>query len=351
MALVPFHDLRDFLIRLLRAAGAGGEDAATVADHLARSDLAGHPSHGTVRIPQYVQMVREGTIVPGGRFTVEHETAATAVARGGWNFGQVGCRRAMDLSIAKARQSGLAAVTLSESAHVGRLGAYAEQAAAAGMVSIIAVNNHGANPVMAPHGGAEGRLSPEAMAWGVPKAGFPLVQDMSLTVIPEGKVRVARNEGQRLPPDCLLDNRGNPSTDPNDFYGPPRGALLPLGGPVGYKGFGLAVMVDILAGALSGAGCTLPGRTRTGNGVFILTLGAGALSSGDRVSGEVEALCDWIKSCPLRPGASEVLLPGEVEARNSAQALERGIAVGAGTWSKLLETARELGIAPLELLS
>jgi uncharacterized oxidoreductase len=344
MPLYDLETLTAFLARILEAAGSPRADAGAVADHLARSDLAGHPSHGTVRIPQYVQMVREGTIVPGGPFRVARETATMAVTTGGWNFGQVNCARALDLAMGKAREAGLAVVTLRESAHVGRLGAYAERAAAEGMLSLIAVNNHGANPVMAPHGGAAGRLSPEALAIGVPRPGSPpLVQDMALTVIPEGKVRVARAEGRSVPPECLLDNQGRPSIDPNDFYGPPRGALLPLGGPVGYKGFGLAVMVDILSGALSGAGCTIAGRTRTANAAFILTIRSDALADASFVRSEVEALSQWIKSCPLRPGASEILLPGEAEARRSSAGAS-GIEVGAGTWAALLETARELGV-------
>ncbi len=346
MKTISFERLRDFLARVLGAAGATAADASVVAEHLATSDLAGHPSHGTVRVPQYVDLIGKGEIVPGGEFRVLSQTPVTALCTGGWNFGQVNARRAVEIAVAKARAAGLAAVALRDSAHIGRLGAYAEQAAAEGMLSFLAVNNHGANPVMAPHGGAEGRLSPEALAFGVPRAGFPLVQDMSLTVLPEGKVRVARNEGKPVPPDCILDNKGRPTTDPNDFYGPPRGALLPLGGPVGYKGFGMAVMVDILSGALSGAGCTLPGRTRTGNAAFILALRADAFGGAEETAREVEALASWIKTCPLRPGAAEILLPGEAEARQKDRGRRDGIEVGAGTWERLVETARKLGLTP-----
>src|SRR6266542_1920410 len=132
MPRIDLETLTAFLARILEAAGAPHEDALIVADHLGRSDLAGHPSHGTVRVPQYVEMVREGTIVPGGAFQVVRETATTAVTTGGWNFGQVGCARALELAMGKAREAGLAAVTLRESAHVGRLGAYAERAAPRG---------------------------------------------------------------------------------------------------------------------------------------------------------------------------------------------------------------------------
>ncbi len=346
MKTISFETLRDFLARVLGAAGANAADAAIVAEHLATSDLAGHPSHGTVRIPQYVDLIQKGEIVPGGPFRVLSETPVTALCSGGWNFGQVNARRAVEVAIAKARASGLGAVALRDSAHIGRLGAYSEQAAAEGMISFVAVNNHGANPVMAPHGGAEGRLSPEALAFGVPRTGFPLVQDMSLTVLPEGKVRVARNEGKPVPPDCLLDAKGRPTTDPNDFYGPPRGALLPLGGPVGYKGFGIAVMVDILSGALSGAGCTLPGRMRSGNAAFILAMRADAFASAQETAREVESLATWIKSCPPRPGAAEILLPGEAEARQKERGRQAGMEVGSGTWGRLVETARTLGVTP-----
>jgi uncharacterized oxidoreductase len=213
------------------------------------------------------------------------------------------------------------------------------------MVLMINVNNHGANPVVAPHGGAKGRLCPEAIAAGIPRPGnFPLVQDMSLTVIPEGKVRVARAEGKKVPEGCLLDIHGNPSTEPADFYGPPRGALLPLGGPVGYKGFGLAMVLDILAGALSGAGVTLEGRKRTGNAAFIIAVDPNAFASSDYFGSEVESLVEFVKSCPRRPGFDEILVPGELEARNQERGRAGGIEIGSGTWRDLVQAAAGVGV-------
>lgn len=350
MPAVSYEVLKDFLHRILLASGAPPEDSGIVAAHLARSDLVGHPSHGSIRLPQYVRMAREGLIVPGGPFRVIRETAAAATCSGGWNYGQVNCKKAFRLAMERAGESGMAAVALRESSHAGRLGEYVEDAAAAGFVGLITVNNHGASPTLAPQGGAAGRLCPEALAIGVPRRDFPIILDMSLSVIPEGTVRVARNEGAPVPADCLLDNRGNPTTDPRDFYTAPRGALLPLGGPAGHKGFGLAICLDILAGALSGAGCTLPGRVRLGNAAFILALRPGAFAGEDGFRSEVEALSEWIKSCPARPGHGEVRLPGEASARRAAARREGGIQVGQGTWAEILATARELGVAPPQMI-
>ncbi|MBI4584876.1 MAG: Ldh family oxidoreductase [Planctomycetes bacterium] len=345
MPAFTFSELKALLSRILTSAGVPAGDADAVAEHLALSDLSGHPSHGTIRMPQYLDFLEKKTLVPGGPFRVEKEFGAVALCSGGWNFGQVAALKAAEAAMAKARRFGLGAASLHESGHVGRLGHYAEVAAAQGMILFVNVNNHGANPVVAPHGGAQGRLCPEALAIGVPRPGkFPLVADLSLTVIPEGKVRVARSEGKKVPEGCILDAGGRPTTNPHDFYGPPRGALLPLGGPVGYKGFGLGMIFDIFAGALSGAGVTLAGRTRTGNAAFILALQIDAFAPKDLFFSEVEALVEAVKGCPRQSGVEEILVPGELEARNQGSDRSRTIQIGEGTWKELVAAAAKVGV-------
>ena len=272
MPVVAPHELRGYLARIFEATGTPADDAAEVAGHLVEANLKGHDSHGAIRTVHYVVSVQEGRTRPAAAIEVERETLTTAVVNGNWNFGQVVAREAMRIAIAKARAQGLAAVGGYQSAHIGRAGAYGEQAAAEGMVALGFVNGHGASAFVAPFGGTARRLATNPLFVAAPTGDpdAPFVLDMATPVVAEGKVRVALNRGAELPPGSIVDGDGRPSTDPHDFYGgdPPgsraQGALLPIGvtpdygaggdGGVGHKGYALALIVDLLGGALTGVG-------------------------------------------------------------------------------------------------
>jgi uncharacterized oxidoreductase len=345
MPTFDFATLKEFGARLLVAAGAPPEEAAIVAGALARANLAGHDSHGVIRLEQYYRLIREGAIVPGAPIEVVAETPGTVVLDGNWGFGQVVAQRAAERAIAKARESGAAVAGVRRSNHLGRLGDYPAMAAAQGMAAIAAVNNHGGGAWVAPWGGREGRLSTNPIAIATPGPEGPILLDITTSVVAEGKIRVKRNKGEPMPPGWALDARGEPTTDPMDLYGQPRGAILPFGGEAGHKGFGLSLMVDILAGALTGAGCSRRDPPRIGNALFLMVIDIGAMTPLSQFDAHVRTLVDYVRSAQLAPGFSEILMPGEPEARTEARRRSTGIPVDEETWRQIAEIAHSLSVA------
>jgi uncharacterized oxidoreductase len=211
MPSIQATTLTDFATELLTAGGVGRDEARLVAASLVGANLRGHDSHGVMRIPFYLDTVTKGEVVPGAEFTVVRESETTLVADGGWGFGQTQARRLMERSIAKGRSAGTCVGTLIHAGHIGRLGEYCEQAAAAGLVSMIMVNTHGHARRVAPPGGKAPRLGTNPLAFGVPHGNEPLVLDFGTSVTAEGKVRVKKIAGQRCPDDWLLDAEGRPT--------------------------------------------------------------------------------------------------------------------------------------------
>ena len=346
MTLTDAKQLTSWATQIFLAAGVPAEIAHRVAESLVESNLMGHDSHGVIRVPQYVEMLGDGRINPRAEPRVVRETASAAVVDGGWQFGQVAARHAMDLAVTKALRSGVAVIQLYQSGHVGRLGEYAAQALAQGMVGLVTTNNHGGGQVLSPFAGIARRLSPSPIAIAVPGGPeFPIVLDMTTSVVAEGKVRVKRARGEKLPEGWIFDAQGRPSTDPADFYGPPEGSLASLGGAAGYKGFGLAFMIDILSGALGGAGCSHadPPPLR-GNGVLLQAIHPEAFGATESFSREVAALVAYVKSSPVAPGFDRIRIPGEVEHEAKRKRLSGGIEIEDSTWQKLQSTAAELGL-------
>ena len=327
---------------LFRAAGAPADEAALTADHLVTSSLMGCDSHGILRVPEYLDLVAEGTIVPGAPVALDGRSGATALVDCGWNFGPVGATRAMEVAVAIAGESGAACVATRRCNHVARLGAYVELAAECGVIAIATCNSPLGGHFVVPWGGKEGRLATNPIAYGVPTGGDPIVADFATSVAPEGKVRWYRNAGLPLPPGWVQDADGLPSTDPRALYGPPRGGLLPLGGPVGYKGFALGLLVEILGSALAGVGSA--DASVAGNGVCFIAIDPTRFVHPDRFRPLMDELSAYVKSSPPAEGAGEVLMPGEREFRTMRARLEEGIPVDASTWDALRAHAVRLGL-------
>ncbi len=324
------------------AAGVEHEEARIVAEHLVDSNLAGHDSHGVLRIPEYVDWMEAGDVAIGQHITVMHETDTLAVIEGGWGFGQVIGLEAFDLAIRKARSAGICIVAVSQCGHIGRVGHYPEIAAQQGLVTVLFVNTHGAGKLAAPWGGRGRRLSANPISVGVPrKNAEPLVLDMSTSAIAEGKLKDALNRGVSVPPGCIVDADGNPTTDPAAFYGPPQGALLPFGQ---HKGFGLAFVIDILAGALSGAGCSRDSATRIGNSFLAFLIRPDHLRDNAGFFADVEALVHHVKNSDLAAGFDEILAPGEPEVRTRLQRTRDGIPVDDSAWGKICAAASRYGL-------
>jgi uncharacterized oxidoreductase len=337
--------LRRLAAEVFERAGAPADAAACVAEHLVAANLAGHDSHGVLRIAQYVEMIEAGQIDPAARPEVVSRFPAGAVVDGRRGFGQVVARSAVELAVEIARESGTAAVTAHNCCHTGRLGAYGEMLAAANMLGIVAVNAGGGGQLVAPFGGTARRISTNPISIAAPSAGGEaIVLDVAASVAPEGKVRALHQAGKRAPEGWLINARGEPTTDPADLYADPPGALVPLGGAFGHKGFGLAFMVDVLAGALSGAGCCRPGATYQGDGLTVIAIDIARFTPFADFSHSVAQLAAHVKDCPTAPGVAAIYVPGEIEARTRQARLRDGIPVEQGTWNPIAAVCHRLGI-------
>jgi uncharacterized oxidoreductase len=339
---ISASNLKRVVDSLFAKAGCGPLESERIAHYLVEANLVGHDSHGVIRVAPYLQWLRRGDVVANRTLTVVSESGAIAVTDGQFGFGQVMGEAAMRLAIAKARTHGVAVVALRNSGHLGRIGDWAEMVARAGLLSLHFVNTSGGGILVAPAGGTRRRLSANPVAAGVPRQGSsPLILDISTCMIAEGKVRVALNKGVRVPAGCLLDGQGQPTDDPRAFYAEPPGAILPLGG---HKGFALSVIVEMLAGALTGGSCSNPATKRVSNNMLTIAIDLSFFQSEDEFSREAERFISYVTDCPTTEPAGEILMPGEPEERTRARRSREGIELDDTTWSQLRDAGRELGI-------
>ena len=354
---VAVSTLQAFIAALFAKAGTTREEGERIAHHLIGANLAGHDSHGVIRVPRYVQWLEGGALVAGGTLDVVKESATHAVLDGGFGFGQTIGPLAVDMGIAKAKAAGMAVIALRNSGHIGRIGDWAERAAAAGLVSIHFVNVAGGE-LVAPFGGVNRRFSTNPMCVGAPQPGTdPLILDFATSTVAEGKVLVASNGGKPLPAGALIDPDGTLSTNPESLYGPiagtsvrdaaeGMGALRAFGD---HKGSGIAFMCEILAGCLTGGATSgpIPGgkRGRIANGMLSIYLDPGHFGAAHFAEAAREYAL-YVKSSKPAATDGEVLVPGEMEARTRAIRQRDGIPLQLGTWNAIVETAARLGIDP-----
>jgi hydroxycarboxylate dehydrogenase B len=350
--MTPMTTMHTFALPSLRAAmgllvqGFGSQPAEVeaVAGNLIDANLTGHDSHGIGMLPRYADAFLEGGLKANAHVSTVLDSGALLRLDGNAGFGQVIGQEAMALGIARAQQHGSCIVALGNAHHLGRIGAWAEQAAAAGLVSIHFVNVIARN-IVAPFGGADARFGTNPFCAGVPLAGRPpVILDFATSMIAQGKTRVAMNKGEQVPAGCLIDDQGRPSTDPRYAVVPPIGALLAFGE---HKGFGLALMCELLGGALA-AGVTQRDRDGTPrrvlNGLFSVLVDPAAL--GQRAAFEAEALAflDWVQASPPRAGHGAVQVAGDAERASRAQRSQAGVPVDATTWLEILDAAARLGV-------
>ncbi len=333
---------------IFEAATSSPDEARKVASRLVSANLTGHDSHGVIRIPQYVDSVKSGALKPNQTAEVVNDAGAVTVLDGRFGYGQIVGEQAIDKAIDKARHQGVGMATLRNSGHLGRIGDWAARAADAGMVSLNFVNAIGHQLIVVPHGGAEGRGSTNPIAIGVPIEGAePVILDFATSAVAEGKVRVARNKGTFLQPDCLLDADGAPTIDPNDLYADPRGALLPFGGAItGHKGGGLWLMADLLAGALSAGGCSRTPETppRLSSNMLSIAIDPATFADQPAFVAEIKRYAAFVKSAKPRDPKAPVMLPGEPERKARVERLADGINVDPETWAQIVAAGGSVGI-------
>jgi uncharacterized oxidoreductase len=332
--------------------GSSPEETDEVADHLVRANLSGHDSHGVGMLPAYVRLLQDGLLVPNQTPHTVLDAGALLVIDARRGFGQRMAAEAVRRAIARARETGACVLALRNSSHVGRIGTYAEQATRAGMAFTAFVNVADGRDVQAPWACAEPRLGTNPFCTAVPgpagdNDGPALLLDMATTTIAAGKARVAYNKGVPVPDGCLIDANGQPTDDPAGFIRDHTGAMLSFGR---HKGSGLAVMCEIMAGAIGG-GQRVDQPTQGGilNSMLATVIDLSRLGDPGAIVQNIEATKAHIRSSRIAPGFDEVLLPGEPERRAARQRAAMGIEVDATTWHDIREAAGKLGISEAEI--
>jgi hydroxycarboxylate dehydrogenase B len=357
MVTIGADPLRDFVRDIFINAGCSRAEAERLAKSLVSANLTGHDSHGVVRVPRYLEWKADGTFVADQKVKVLCETPVLAVVDGQYGFGQTVAPQAVEIGIEKCRAMGLSAIAMRNAGHVGRVGEWAEMAANAGLVSIHFVNA-ASSLLVAPFGGIERRMSTAPYSIGVPRPGDdPLILDFATSVVAEGKVLVASQGGKKVPDDALVGPDGSMSGDPRQLYGDyepagPRdyrtgkGALRAFGE---HKGSGLAFMVEILGGSLTGTGAAQEGR-RWANGMLSFYVDPKQLDPDDFFPADARRYVSFFKSSRPIEASGEVLVPGEPEIRARKKRLAEGIPLPDETWTCLVAAARATGLHEQRIL-
>ncbi|MDQ8728701.1 Ldh family oxidoreductase [Bradyrhizobium sp. LHD-71] len=344
MPIVQADRLTKIGAALLRAAGASKDESDAVAVGCINANLAGHDSHGIIAIPTYIDRIKVGHIVPGEKWTIVQESPATTVIDGHWGFGFYVNAKAMELTIEKAKKSNVAACTVFRQSHVGRLAAYPLMAARAGMIGIATADSGRSTKVVAPFGGREARLGTNPISIAVPSdLDGPIYLDMATSAVAAGKVALAAARGEPIPQGWVVGKDGKLTTDPTDLR--KGGALLPLGGTEGYKGSGLAAMVEIMCGILTGLGFGVEPTGRHNDGTFMAVFNVEAFRPLKDFKKEVADFARYLNATPPSEGSKGVLYPGEIENRTEKERSKSGIHVEDATWDKLKTLASEYKLA------
>lgn len=344
MPIVQADRLTRISAALLKAAGATDEEASAVATGCVNANLAGHDSHGVIAIPTYIDRIKAGHIVPGAEWTIVRESATTTVIDGHWGFGFHVNARAMARTIEKARTANVAACTVFRQSHVGRLAAYPLMAAREGMIGIAAADSGRSPKHVAPFGGREARLGTNPLAIAVPSdLEAPFYLDMATSAVAAGKIALAVARGEEIPKGWIIDAEGRHTTDPREYR--KGGALLPLGGTEGYKGSGLAAMVEVLCGLLTGLGFGVEPTGRHNDGCFMAAFNVAAFRPLNDFKKEVAEFARYLKSTPPSEGSPGVFYPGEIEYLRELERKKHGVEIEDTTWEKLRSLAIGYGLA------
>ena len=339
---IVFKELEDLSRKIFSAIGCDDTEARNISRLLVRANLTGHDSHGVIRISQYIEFWRKGDVIPNQTASINFENEVITLFNGNRGFGQSIGNQVIDEGIRKACKLGVSMVSVGNVGHLGRIGDWTEKAAEAGQASLHFVNTSGASTLVAPYGGTNGRYATNPISIGMPKNdGDPIIFDAATSKLAEGKVKVALNKDAELPPDTLLDANGSPTRNPAALYTEPRGALMPMGD---YKGSGLAIMTDLLAGAIGGGGCHAPGVTALSNGMLSILLDPDVFADRDYVDSETSRFADWVRQSKPADPEHPVQLPGEPERKTEHERRENGIVLDDKTWHQIVSTAESLGI-------
>lgn len=350
--IITAEKLRDCVRAIFVAEGCSEEESRRIGLYLVRSNLAGHDSHGVVRVPRYVALLRDGLLVAGRGVDVILRSETLAVLDAGYGFGPTVGPLAIQTGIDMALSAGVAVVALRNAGHLGRIGEWAEMTANAGLACVHFVNVAG-SVLVAPFGGVDRRFSTAPFAAGFPVLGKqPLILDFATSAVAEGKVLIAANGGKALSPHSLITPTGDHSGDPATLYGNldgpgPRSAKNGTGAIRAFgehKGSGLALFCELLAGALTGSGCCGPAPRPFANGMLSIYFRPSAFGATEQFATETEAFLGFVQSSRSAEPGGKVLLPGQAEASTRAERTANGVPLSDEVWASIVRTAEQAGV-------
>ncbi|MDP6374974.1 MAG: malate/lactate/ureidoglycolate dehydrogenase [Pseudomonadales bacterium] len=344
--LIEQQQLTDFVTEIFTTAGSTEVVAREVADHLVWANMKGHDSHGVGMIPTYVHNIGVGHLKQDAHAEIVKDNGAVLLIDGQFGFGQVVGREATDIALERAKNTGIVCAGVRNCHHLGRIGTYGEVCGSAGFVSVHFVNVVGHEPQVSPWGGRDRRMSTNPFCCVVPRPdAMPIVLDMATSAVALGKVRVAHMKGEAVAEGCLVDHEGLPTTDASVMYEVPFGALGPFGK---HKGYGLAVMCELLGGGLAGEWTAQPGRERNNNVVnnmLMFVLDPNVFDGIDAFNEEVREMVAYLHSTTPASGFDKVRIPGEPERESVVERLDAGIPIDNNSWAGIVAAAGHAGMS------
>lgn len=342
--MVTFHEaqLRQLVARVIVGLGSAAAEANCVAAHLVQANVVGHDSHGVGMLPTYVRLVKDGLLIPNQTLKPVRDAGGIRVFDGGRGFGMSMAGKAVEHTIQAARQLGVCLLVLRNSSHIGRVGAYGEQAATEGCAFVAYVNVADHQPIGIPWGASEARLGTNPFVTAVPSIDGTIALDMATTGIAAGKVRVAHARGLDVVGDYLRDANGETTHDPRPFIERGEGGIRTFGG---HKGSGLSVMCELLAGAIGG-GQRVDEPTRGGivNSMLAVVMDLSYLGEAERIQERIATTKRYLGASRRQAPDQPVLLPGEPEAITAAERAGKGVVLDESTWKAVCTAAASVGV-------
>ena len=350
----------ELITDIFKAKSCNDNEAKTIAERLAGSNLVGHDSHGIARVPRYVEWMEKGWVFPNLKPEIVIDAGAMGCLDAKQGFGQVAGEYAVDDGILRAKKHGVSVVGLRNSGHLGRIGDWAERAADADLISFHFVNVRG-SLLVAPFGGSDRRGSTSPLAIGIPsKDKDHIILDMATSTVAEGKVMVAQKGGKQLPHGALIDSTGKLTTNPEAMYGKIRddevpnpdkgtGAITAFGL---HKGSGINFMMEMLGGALTGNGVcgalNEKERRKFSNGMLSIYIEVEKMVDFDYFIQEVKSYAEFVRASKPSQNNDKVLIPGDKEISTKEERLKFGLPVPPLVWENIKQTANKLNVENLE---
>ena len=337
--IIKYKILTKIIKNIFLKYGVSDSDSNLLSKNLVETEMMGFTSHGIQRVEQYINDIKIGKIQLGKKIKITKKTPTTSILHGGWNFGQVTAIHGVNIVSKMAENYGTGCIIIRGATHVGRVGSFTEMLAKSGFIGIAMTSAGKPGHWVAPFGGREGRLCTSPIAFAAPTNGDPISMDFSTSSMPEGNIRYLKNVGQMLPDKYIIDENGNPSSNPSDLYnsqGLPAGAILPFGGLQGYKSFGLGIMAHVLSALLGNSIWEKDGIEGETNGLWLLAIKIESFMGEKIFTDEMDKLIAYIRSSKLNKDSSGIIMPGEKEFTNFRNCKLKGINIEKKIWNQIL---------------